>query len=301
MIHPRQAVRAEHDPEGTRGGGAQETVRVKLLGGLRVSVGSWVVGERGWRLKKAASLVKLLALAPDHRLHREQVMEWLWPDQDPRAAANNLRHALHVARRVFEPTPATASRHLQSRGGQLMLCPKGPVWVDVEAFEEAVVRARHAREPAAYRAALDLYTADLLPEDRYEAWAEDRREGLCRAYLGLLLELAGLCEECGDFESAIEALGKVVASEPANEEAHASLMRLYAKSGRRHEAILQYEKLRKGLREGLGIEPREASRRLYERIRVGGLPWTVHRLKIAPKPCLPGPRPTICRSPVPAS
>src|SRR5215207_2916670 len=272
MIHPRQAMRAEHDPEGTRGGGAQETVRVKLLGGLRVSVGSWVVGERGWRLKKAASLVKLLALAPDHRLHREQVMEWLWPDQDPRAAANNLRHALHVARRVLEPTPDTASRHLQSRGGQLMLCPKGPVWVDVEAFEEAVVRAPYNHEPAVYRAALDLYAADLLPEDRYEAWAEDRREGLCRAYLGLLLELAGLCEECGDFESAIEALGKVVASEPAHEEAHASLMRLYAKSGRRHEAILQYEKLRKGLGEGLGIEPREASRRLYERIRTGGLP-----------------------------
>src|SRR5215207_535296 len=140
------------------------------------------------------------------------------------------------------------------------------------AFEDAAVVARRVREPAAYQAALDLYAGDLLPEDRYEAWAEDRREGLCRAYLGLLLELAGLCEECGDFESAIEALGKVVASEPAHEEAHASLMRLYAKSGRRHEAILQYEQLRRALKKGFDIEPREASRRLYEGVRAERLP-----------------------------
>src|SRR3712207_7018556 len=51
-------------------------------------------------------------------------------------------------------------------------------WVDVEAFEEASATARRAREPAAYKAALDLYAGDLLPEDRYEDWAEGRRVGL---------------------------------------------------------------------------------------------------------------------------
>ena len=44
-------------------------------------------------------MVKLLALAPGHRLHREQLMESLWPDLDPDAAGANLRKALHFARR----------------------------------------------------------------------------------------------------------------------------------------------------------------------------------------------------------
>ena len=79
-----------------------------MLGGFRVSVGSRTVGEDGWRLRKAASLVKLLALDPRHRLHRERVMEWLWPGLDPKAAANNLRYALHVARRVLAPASAAA-------------------------------------------------------------------------------------------------------------------------------------------------------------------------------------------------
>ena len=57
-----------------------ETVRVRLLGGFRVSVGSRTIEKGAWRLRKAAALVKLLALAPGHRLHREQVMDILLPD-----------------------------------------------------------------------------------------------------------------------------------------------------------------------------------------------------------------------------
>jgi DNA-binding SARP family transcriptional activator len=64
---------------------------MRLLGTFRVFVGSRTVEASGWRLKKAAGLVKLLALAPDHRLHREQVTEALWPSQGRRMASNSFR------------------------------------------------------------------------------------------------------------------------------------------------------------------------------------------------------------------
>jgi hypothetical protein len=44
-------------------GGEPEAVRVWMLGGFRVSMASRSVGAGSWRLRKAASLVKLLALA----------------------------------------------------------------------------------------------------------------------------------------------------------------------------------------------------------------------------------------------
>ena len=81
----------------------EEVLRISLLGRLEVSVGSRVVGEEGWRLRKAASLLKLLALAPHRRLHREQAMELFWPDLAPRSAANDLHQTLHGARRTLEP------------------------------------------------------------------------------------------------------------------------------------------------------------------------------------------------------
>jgi len=61
--------------------------------------------------------------------------------------------------------------------------------------------------------------------------AAARRENLRRTYLALLIELSRLHEEQGELALAIGALQRVVASEPAHEDAHLSLMRLYACSG----------------------------------------------------------------------
>jgi DNA-binding SARP family transcriptional activator len=97
-------------------------VRVWLLGRFEVSVGSRIIGEDEWRLRKAASLVKLLALAPGRGLYREQILDLLWPDLKPRAAANNFHQTLHVARRTLEPE-ATTPRFLRLRDERLGLCP----------------------------------------------------------------------------------------------------------------------------------------------------------------------------------
>ena len=150
--------------------------------------------------------------------------------------------------------------------------PGGRLWVDVEAFEEAAASARRSRDPAAYGAALELYAGELLPEDRYEEWADDWREQLRREYLELLVELAGLYEERGEYKAAIQACRRVVAEEPMNEEANADLMRTYALSGRQAEALAQYERLEEVLSERLGTEPGAASRRLREEIAAGRLP-----------------------------
>ena len=96
---------------------------MRLLGGFRVLVGSRTIDEGAWRLRKTASLVKLLALAPGHRLHREQAMDLLWPDSGKTAASKNLRQALHAARRTLHPD--AGSRYLASEDESLVLCPGG--------------------------------------------------------------------------------------------------------------------------------------------------------------------------------
>ena len=147
-------------------------VSVTLLGGFAATVDGSTVADTAWRLKKARELVKLLALARGHRLHREQAMDVLWRDLAPAAAANNLHQAVHVARRALgadaidvrdevlslaaaTSTSTRSSRRPRRRGGM--------------------------RTPAAYRAALSLYGGELLPENRYDDWAETRREELADA------------------------------------------------------------------------------------------------------------------------
>ncbi len=253
-------------------GGEAETLRIRLLGGFSVSVGNRTIQENMWRLRKAAGLVKLLALSPDHRLHREQLLELLWPDLAPKAAANNLRYALHNARRAMGINQASASPYLRFQGELLALCSEGLLWVDVEAFEDAAGVARRTREPAAYRRAIELYVGELLPGDRYEDWAEGRRQELRGTFLSLLIDLARLYEERREHEPAIETLRRLLVEEPAREAAHVGLMRLYALSGRRGDALRQYERLREALARELGAEPASDTQRLREEIAAGSFP-----------------------------
>ena len=249
--------------------GSPETVRIRVLGGFSVSVGFRNIHGNAWRLRKAANLVKLLAVSPGHRMHREQIMEALWPELGTRAASNNLRGALHVARRVFDPEPSAASGYLTLQEEQVALCPGGQLRVDVEAFEEAAAAARRSQEPAAYRTAIELYSGELLPEDRYEEWAEERRGELHKTYLSLLVELSRLYEVREDLGLAIEALQRAVVGEPTHEGAHTGLIRLYALSGRPGEALAHYERLREDLLREFATEPGAEIQRIYKEVLSG--------------------------------
>src|SRR5215472_5337563 len=114
-------------------------IRIGLLGGFRVEVDGRSIPEEAWRQRKPAALVKLLALAPRHRLHREQVMDVLWPELAPPAAAANLRKARHYARHAF--AAEDSSSLIRSVGEFLCLPPEG-LWVDVDAFRAVAAGAR---------------------------------------------------------------------------------------------------------------------------------------------------------------
>ena len=241
---------------------------VVLLGGFRVHVGSREVADSDWRLRKARAVVKLLALAPGRHLLREQLQETLWPEMDSGAAANNLHKAVFVARRAVEPglADARSARFLQLRGDAIALGPPEALRIDVDEFERAAAAARRTDEPDAFEAAVALYAGDLLPEDPYEEWATGRREDLRARYVGLLLTLADLRRERGESAAAVDALRRVVACEPAHEEAHVALMRLHAAAGRRHLALRQYQQLRDNLRRELDVDPSWTSSRLHHDI-----------------------------------
>jgi predicted ATPase/DNA-binding SARP family transcriptional activator len=253
-----------------------QPLRLQLLGGFRAAVGEREIDPRAWKLRRAAAIVKLLALAPERRLHREQMIDLLWPDLDPEVAAHNLNQALYVARRVLEPSLGRKqpSRYLPLQGQVLALCPDVTLDLDVAAFEAAADRANHGDDPAAVPAALALYSGELLPDDRYEDWASARREALRARFHGLLLALAGSRERDGCHDEAIAALARLVADEPTHEAAHVGLMRLYALTGQRARALKQYQQLHEVVGRELAVAPDPASERLYQEILTGRFPPT---------------------------
>ncbi|MEV6848213.1 BTAD domain-containing putative transcriptional regulator [Actinoplanes sp. NPDC051411] len=228
-------------------------MRIRLLGEFGIDRDEAPVDPREWRLRKARTLVKLLALAPGQRLHRDVLLDLLWPGKPAGPALNNLHQALHVARRVLAGDGARAGL-MELQNDLVVLRVDAPVEVDVSRFRELA-----AGGPAARREAVAAYTGDLLPEDRFEDWAAGPRAEL----RGLLCELL---VDLGD----VASLQRALEIDPLHERAVRGLMRQLADAGRRSEALARYERLRDDLLAAYGSDPDPESKRLYRDLLTGG-------------------------------
>jgi predicted ATPase/DNA-binding SARP family transcriptional activator len=246
-------------------GRRRSELRIELLGGFRVRAGDVVVDEAAWRLRRARGLVKLLALTPEHSLHREQVIEALWPGHDPATASNSLRQALFVARRALDSGGDDGATRLALTQDVITLGGDG-LQVDVEQFEAAAAAAQATASVDLYREAVGLYRGELLPEDRFEEWLGPRRQALRERHLTLLVDLARLHEAGGEHAAALAALQQTLVEDPLHEPAHRMLMLVYALTGRRQRALAQFHLLRESLRREFEDEPDDETRSLYREI-----------------------------------
>jgi DNA-binding SARP family transcriptional activator len=219
------------------------TCAVRLLGGFLVEVDGVSVPADAWRHRRGADLVKLLALAPEHRLHREQLMDRLWPELGPEAAAANLRKAVHYARRALGGKDA-----IDSTSDMLVLWPIGELSVDAQRAEAEAIKS--LATGARLEAVAELLAGELLPEDRYADWAQPYRERLRDRRLELL-------RAAGHWDRVLEL-------DRTDEEACRALMRAQLEMGNRRAAIRQFQRLREILRVDLGLGPEPSTVALFE-------------------------------------
>ncbi|MEU4998690.1 BTAD domain-containing putative transcriptional regulator [Streptomyces sp. NPDC021622] len=245
--------------------GAPPTLRIRLLGGFRTERPTGVPPAERWPRPGARTLVKLLALAPGHQLHREHLMAECWPHAELPAAQRNLRVALHAARHALEPelTPRAASSYVVADGSLLRLAP-GRVVVDADRAGTLAERALSGGDTAQLAAALDAFTGDLLPEDRYAPWAEPHRTRLAELRVRVALALARARLDAGDAERAAAVARLVLESAPADERAHRVLIGAYLRQGMRSAAARQYEQCAAAMDfADLGARPAPETTRLY--------------------------------------
>lgn len=239
-------------------------LRLHLFGGFRVTRESGSPLAERWPRPSARALVKLLAVSPGHSLHREQAMEICWPDADPQAATGSLRVALHAARRAIEPelAPRSSSSYLIGEGTLLRLDPQTVV-IDADEAEALAERALADGGTAQLTAALAAFTGEVLPEDRYAAWAEARRTEIAalRDRVRLALAEAHLADD--ENELATEVALRALAVAPAEERAHRVVIEACLRQGLRRQAVRQYHVCREALDAELGIRPGPATQRLH--------------------------------------
>jgi DNA-binding SARP family transcriptional activator len=216
-----------------------------VLGGFDVVVDGRQIPAAEWRRRQAAALVKMLALVPGRSLHRERVIDALWPDVALDDAAPRLHKAAYYARRSLAERASVVLD-----GETVTLFPDARVEIDAHEFQRLVEAAVATADPRAAGHAADAYGGDLLPQDLYESWSAAPRDRLRQQYLQML-RLA-------------ERWEALTAADPGDEDAHLALIRLLAEGGDQRAAMRQFERLERGMRRELGVAPSDTALRLRD-------------------------------------
>lgn len=243
-------------------------VELELLGSGAVRVGGL---RRTWPLRRALLVTAYLALAPDRRATKDELVEAVWPDAGSEAVRRNFHPTLSAARRVLLPVDEAAAPTIAYRHGTYRLAPAIEWRTDVEELVASLAegeRRAESGDPAGATVALRhgwrLYRGPLLAGHDLE-WLAVPRERAREVYLRVLRRLGDLHVEQGDDEAATDAYRAHLVEDPLAEPVHAALMRLYARQGRRDLVRRQFVRLQEGLGE-LAVPPQDATLELYHRL-----------------------------------
>jgi DNA-binding SARP family transcriptional activator len=252
---------------------ALPTLRVRLLGGFGVGRDGDGAEVSDWQRRSAKTLTKLLATHPSHALHREQILDTLWPGADLESALNSFGKALHAARRAIEPelVRRQSSAYLRLQDAMLAL-EMEHVAIDADRFEQLAQNALRSTDAHALESALAAYGGELLPEDRYEDWCAERRGYLIELHIRVLLALAEAFERSGAYNEAADRLREVLQKDQTREEVHRRLMRLYAGMGTPDQAVRQFHRCQEVLRRELDLTPQHETVLLFQDILASRIP-----------------------------
>lgn len=248
------------------------TLRIQMLGSFRVWRGSNEVHSREWQREKARQLLQLLLTYRGQWIQREQICAWLWPDSDLDAAERQFKVTLNALNTALEPfrPPRTAPFFIRRQGLAYSFAPSYGCWIDVDEFELRTTSVPQSDPDFVLRnaqVAVNLYKGDYLAESLYDPWTLEERERLLARYLATATALAERVVEKGDIQQSIQLCEQVLRRDRCYEEAYQVLMRAYAQSGSRSQALRTYDRCVQALIDDLDIEPLPETTRLYEQIK----------------------------------
>jgi len=233
-------------------------IRVTTLPGIRIHAGAAeITALEGHRLP----LALLAYLAVERSAARDTVLGVFWPEREEERARHSLSQTLYELRR------ALGAEWLAKAGDVLAISPA--VQTDVAEFEAAVEGARWGPALQLYGGGF-LQGLSLATTHAFEDWVDCRRAQVTRLHRRARRELVADRLRAADVAGALAVAARWAELEPLDDEAQQRCIELLARSGRRAEALREYELFHQRLREE-ELEPMPELVQLVTAIRAGAV------------------------------
>src|SRR5436190_2290392 len=216
---------------------APSRLRVHALGSIEIERdGEAIEGERRTRE------LLLYLLTQNKGATKEQIGAALWPGVDASRVRNNFHVTLHRLRKML------GGAEWISIENETYRIDRKNVDFDVETFVAEARAAIRSGNAAHLTRAAAIYRGDFMESTSGEGWYEDVRDRLRELYGEVLAALARVSSD------PVDALERLFALNPTNEENARNLMKALEKQGERGRAQRVYKRLTSALA-AIGEEP----------------------------------------------
>jgi DNA-binding SARP family transcriptional activator len=278
----RLGLLLEHDasvaPPAAEPAGAERRLDLRVLGGFSASRGGVALSAEAFTRRRAVTLLKILLTNYGKVVVRDELIELLWPSETPKDGAQLLKIVVHYLRRGLgqseSPNPETAYVLTEPNGYSFNAASLHRL--DALEFEKKAEegfhferRGRWREALAALQAAADLYAGDYLQDEPYSDWCVNRRRQLREKQFDVLTTMARLHRSAGAYDPAIRCYRAILELDPCLEDVHRDLMEVLYASGRRTQALRQFEACRRALKDEFGVAPVMETETVYRRILNG--------------------------------
>jgi len=221
---------------------------LRLLSRFSLEVG----GQPGLVCSRAERVLVLLAIRGGSA-RRGTIAGTLWPETTSERALSSLRTALWSLNQLHVPL---------IHAGANTLSLGADVQVDLQvALARAQELVEHRYTPDDVPETMGLLRQELLT-DWSEDWITIEQEQFRQLRLHALEALGALLTRSGRHAQAVAAGLEAMACDPLRESAHLLLMTTYLAEGNRTEAINQFHRCARLLRDELGLDPSPEMTRL---------------------------------------
>ncbi len=174
---------------------------VSLLGKFELYRGDKKISLSSWKSSNALMIFKYLAANRQQGyIHKDVLIELLWPEQDPARTTGRFNMAMSSLRKTLEPDilPKAASLYIDRKKDRYRLFDDNRINIDVETFSMLYLKAKKSNIKESlplYFEVLGLYKGEFLEEDRYEEWCIEKKDIMYANHIKTLKSIILIFEE----------------------------------------------------------------------------------------------------------
>jgi LuxR family transcriptional regulator, maltose regulon positive regulatory protein len=203
---------------------------VRTFGEFRVWRGEEKLEPQDWKREKARQLFQLLISYRDKWMHRDQIINFLWPDSLVDNASNYLKVVLSTLNQIIEPNrpKGMPSFFIERRQDGYRINPNARVIVDTDVFIKNIEKGT----ASALERALNLYQGRYFEDSPIQEWMVVEVQYFHQQFLLAADKLIEYFIEHEKFDDALKFTYQVLASDELWESAYRFQMKIFYFLGR---------------------------------------------------------------------